>query len=405
MRASKPAIRLTQCLALSSLLFSCLVWGEPYVPREDAVVLERLPAAPAARALQPLRRALQDDSTDLRSALQLAQGYLEIGRETSDPRFVSYAQAVIAPWMQQRMPPAAILVLQATALQNTHHFDEAIALLDRALVLEPDNAQAWLTKATLAQVAGDFDTARSSCRQLLQRSSKTIALTCLMSVESLTGKLAPSYQTLQRVAAADATHSALGAWIVGQLAEMAVRLGDFAAAERHFESALQLDSSDVYLQAAYADLLLLQNRNADVIHFLRQHESHDVLLLRLAIAAHRTAAPEARRWAELFDARRRATRPDDNPHLREHARFILEVIGQPTEALILARRNWLSQREPADVQLYARAARAAGSSADTRILQEWIEQTKYEDRTLQPNFRATAHASLEIQASLKYRAP
>lgn len=376
---------LVGALVVASVLSAHSAHCEPYVPASDAAILERLPAARATRRLEPLRRALKTHPQDVRSALQLAEGYLQIGRETSDPRFVSYAQATLAPWLQQANPPAAVLVLQATALQSSHRFDAALVYLDRALVLEPRNAQAWLTKATVLQVRGDFAQARTACGQLALTADRSIMLTCVASVDSLTGRLQRSYETLVRTAsAAEHDQPQISAWITGQLAEMAMRMGAFDAAERHFKSALKSEPGDVYVRAAYADFLLMMGREREVIDLLSAWTSHDALLLRLAIAARRASNPEAMRWAEQYEARRRATRPDDNPHLREHALFVLDVLDQPRESLRLARLNWTVQHEPADVRIYLRAAHAAGSDEDMGIVHAWIRQTAYQDRTLDP---------------------
>jgi tetratricopeptide (TPR) repeat protein len=373
------------CVALLASLYLTAAQGEPRIPTSDEAILERLPAPAATRELMPLRRALLNNPDDLGAALQLSRGYLEISRSTSDPRFVSYAEAVLARWMQQPAPPAAVLVLKATALQSLHRFDEALALLDRALALDPDNTQAWLTKATLLQVQGRFAEARRACQPLLRTADQLIALTCLLTVDSLSGGLQRSYEALQRVALTSEQRQPRGdAWVSGQLAEMAVRLADFAAAERHFKLALQVEPDDVYLRAAYADLLLIRGRHDDVIELLEHSASHDVLLLRLAIAGRRSNAQQTERWITTFDARRRAVRPDDNPHFREHARFLLDVVDRPADALDAARKNWAVQREPADVQIYWQAARASQSAADERVVLEWIAQTGFEDRTLQP---------------------
>lgn len=359
------------------------VVAAPYIPASDAVVLERLPASEATRQLLPLRKAVSADPKDLHSALQLARGYLEIGRSTSDPRFVAYALATLEPWMREPSPPVAVIVMQATVLQNMHRFDASLELLDRALVLVPDDPQALLTKATLLQVQGKFDAARSTCKRLFRSADQAVAVTCTLTVDSLNGKLEPSYAALQLLGASPSRAPQLDAWMLGQLAEMSVRRADFAAAEREFKAARARDPDDVYLRGALADLLLLQQRDRDVIELLREYTAHDVLLLRLAIAGRRAGDADARQWAETFDARRRATRPDDNPHLREHARFLLDVLDRPQEALELARRNWRIQREPADLQVYARSAVAAASAVDEEVVRDWIAATAFEDRTLQ----------------------
>ncbi len=356
--------------------------AEPYIPSNDSVVLERAPAAEATRQLAPLRQKLRTDPTDQSTALQLAEGYLKIGRATADPRFTSYAQATVAPWLHAPNPSAPVLVMQATVLQSSHRFDAALTALDRALQLEPTNAQAWLTKATVLQVQGKYAAARQACRQLLQSAGQTIAVSCLANVNSLNGRLDASYRTLQSLlSAVPEADAPLRSWILGQLGEMAVRCGD-RAAEKYFVAALALTPGDVYLKAAYADLLLEQQRNDEVVKLLRDNEAQDVLLLRLAIAGKRLQSRSSQAWIDTFEARYQAAqRSGENSHLREYARFLLEVRSDALQALAVARRNWQVQREPADVQVYVNAARAA-KGADAAEVTAWIRDTGYEDRTL-----------------------
>lgn len=376
------------------LLATIQARGAPRVPGNDAVVLERVPAALAARKLEPLRRKLSARPDDLQSALELARGYLDIGRETSDPRFVSYAYATLTPWLQHDNPPAPVLVLAATALQSTHRFDHSLAMLDRALAIEPENGQAWLTKATVLQVQGKFPAARAACRHLIRTADQMNALACVTSVDSLSGRLAPSYSALQRLGSVNqAAENGTRSWVLGQLGEMATRLGDFGAAEAHFKAALRATPTDIYLKGAYADLLLLQNRHHEVIEFLDGSESHDTLLLRLAIAGQQLGVAEGMRWEQLYDARRRAARPDDNPHMREHARFLLDVRDEPAEALRLAQVNWQVQREPADVRVYLQAAQRARKPDAATLVHQWIRETGFEDYTLEGASRSTAPLS------------
>ena len=356
----------------------------PHIPESEATVLEHVPAAAAMNKLEPLRAQLAAHPDDSQSALALAQGYLEIGRANADPRIVSYAQATLTPWLSRTHPDPAVLTTAATALQYLHRFDEALALLDRALAEQSFDGQAWLTKATILQVQGRFEAARQACRPLIHSNGHLIALTCLDSVNSLTGHLNESYRALSGVFSDDPRlEPAVRVWILDQLADMAQRAGDDQAAEAHLLSALHVAPKDGYSKGDYADLLLRRGRNAEVVRLLHGDESQDNLLLRLAIAATRLHSAEARRWSEMFQARYEAARRDgDFTHLREQARFILEVRGDPAGALELAERNWQVQREPADVRVYFAAASAAGDRAALRKLETWIEQVRYEDRTL-----------------------
>src|SRR5579863_5720647 len=357
--------------------------GAPRLPPTDSTVLEQVPAAAAARQLTPLRDRLASHPQDLSTALALARGYLEIGRRNADPRFVSYAEATLAPWLSATRPDPAVLSLAASTLQYLHRFDEALGLLDRALSLEPTNAQAWLTKATLLQVQGRFVEARGACRPLARLSNQLITVACLSSVDGLTGRLSPSYAVLRSYFSDDPRIDAgIRVWVLDLLADMALRLGDEVAAETYLRAALHADPTDGYSKAAYADLLLLEDRDGEVIRFLRSDEQQDNLLLRLAIASTRMHASEGPRWSRMFAERYEAARKDgDYTHLREQARFVLEVRHQPAAALELARRNWAAQREPADLRIYLAAARSSDEQSALQEIRLWARRTGYEDQT------------------------
>jgi tetratricopeptide (TPR) repeat protein len=371
--------------AAAGLAFAAgIAAASPYVPADDATVLERVPERSDLELLAPLRAAVAADAEDLGATLALATGYISIGRRNSDPRFIAHAQAALSPWLSRPRPPERALVLEAITLQYLHQFDPALALLDRALVLEPLDAQAWLTRATLLELRGDFAGARRACARLVRAADEFTALTCLASVAGRSGELAASYHTLQASAGLDLRlPAALRAWRLSVAGEMAERLGDDRAAEAHLRAALQAARDDPYVKAAYADLLLRTGRASEVIALLAGSEAQDPLLLRLAIAAHQLGSPEAERWTLAFEERLRvADRDRDDTHLRERAMYLLEVRGEPAAALASARRNWVVQREPADLRIYARAAERAHASGDVALLTRWLGETGYEDRTL-----------------------
>jgi Flp pilus assembly protein TadD len=359
-------------------------WGEPHIPASNSVVLEYVPAATATRKLEWLRKQVATHPADLETTVALAQGYLEIGRSTADPRFASYAQAVLSPWLSRAQPDPAVLTLTASSLQYLHRFDEALVLLNRATTVDAQNGQAWLTKASILQVSGRFNEARRACQRLTMTSGQLISLTCLTGVNSLTGRLQESYAALRGVYVDDPRLPiGIRVWILNTLADMAERSGDRQAAENYLVTALRAAPKDAYSKAQYADLLLQTHRERQVLKILEAGEQQDTLLLRLAIAGTRLRTAEGRRWSALFQARYEAARrANDSTHAREHARFLLEVRGEPAAALRLAARNWEWQREPADVRVYLAAARAANNQPALHALHEWVRQTGYQDRTV-----------------------
>jgi len=378
---------------VASIALLCLCSGAiaaPYVPKRDDVVLARLPAGARQPQVQALRQQLADQPANLDAALRLSRAWIDAGRREGDPRFFSYAQATLSPWVQQPEAPAEALVLMATSLQSLHRFDEAQTLLTRALQADPGNAQAWLTKATLLQVRGNFAQAVAACANLIEIADPHVALACVASARSMSGALGESYRALSKLTAPDpnADDPQVRSWLLGQLGEMAVRLGDTDAAQEHFLAALAADPQDNYVKGELSDLYLRQARYDEVLSLLKDSEGNDALLLRLAIADHDSGTARGK-WARMYQERLDAAlRAGDMTHSREHARFLLEVRGDTAAALQMAERNWQVQREPADIRIYWNAARESGKSAREAI-DHWVEENRYQDVTLQ----SSAHAA------------
>lgn len=374
-------------LLLTMLGVSMAGYSAPGVPASDSEVLARVGVGGATTPrLAAARQRLAADPDNVAAGVEIARIYLEMGRTEGDPRFISYAQAALTPWLSRPNTPQSVLVLAAVAEQNLHRFDEALAMLDRALALSPSDGQAWLVKASLLQTRGDFSSARRACSQLIQTAGQLVAVTCLASANGMTGRLAPSYASLQSIFRDDARlDSGLRGWVYGELADMAQRAGNSRAAENHFRAAMSAAPDDSYHKGAYADFLLLSQRPREVIALLNRHVDQDALLLRLAIAAERAGDARAARWSSMYEARLEAARArGDKTHDREHARFLLDVRNDSQQALQLAQRNWQVQREPEDIRLYVRAALAARNEAAQKAVQRWISEHRYEDHTLSP---------------------
>jgi Tfp pilus assembly protein PilF len=377
-------IRAAALFALAMVAGDCA--AAPFVPSDPSEVLERLPEAatdPAARELRQMRRELSRDARNLDLAVRVARRYIEKARTEADPRYLGYAQAALGPWWDAPSP-ASVLVLRATIRQSGHDFANALADLSAALRIEPGNAQAWLTRATIQQALGDFDEAMRSCRPLERLAGELIATACSAGAASLNGEAASSYERLRQVLARHPQAApGLRVWVLTALAEMAQRQGKDRDAEDYFRQALALGAADAYLKAAYADFLLDQGRHAEVVALLKREIRADALLLRLTMAEHALNAPGAAEHTEALKARFSASRTrGDGLHRREEARFALHVLGRPQEALGLARENWEVHREPSDARIFLEAALAAGDLAATRPLLAWLREKRLQDVTL-----------------------
>jgi tetratricopeptide (TPR) repeat protein len=380
------AFRIACLLTLVLLAVSSAI-AKPYLPSDDGVVLERLPEKtdPSLRDVKRLRAALDRNAGDLSLASRLARRAIEAARETGDPRFIGQAQAALSPWWNLAEPPAQALLLRATIRQSTHDFAGALADLDRLIERAPNDGQALLTRATVLTVQGRYADARADCARVARLAVPLVAVACDASSASLSGEAASAYAALESALAHSRVNADVVEWAETLAAEIAARRGDPAAAERHFRSALALDSRDPYLLAAYADFLIDQGRAAEAIPLLKDHVRNDSLLLRLALADSRV--PDAREAfvahrAELEDRFAAARRRGDSLHRREEARFMLEIAGNAAEALRLARENWAVQRESADLRILAAAAIASHDKSAIAEVLEWQRRNRLDDAGL-----------------------
>jgi predicted Zn-dependent protease len=375
-----------------SLLCACLpmlAWAAPYTPKDGGAVIEQLPRRADATqiALRGLRQQLDAAPQDLALASGLAQRYIALARSETDPRYLGYAQAALAPWWRQAAPPLPVRLLRATILQSTHHFGAALQDLDAVIAQEPANGQAWLTRATVLTVQGDYTKATAACARLSTLTTQLVTVTCLANIASVTGRAASSERlldmTLRRSAGAAPE---LESWALSLLAEMATRRGETSLAETRYKTALAQQPRDSYLLGAYADFLLDQQRPQDVVKLLKDQQRIDALLLRYALAlqslpGQQTAFLAAK--SELAARFNAAMQRGDTVHQREQARFALFLQQDIPAALQLAQKNWAIQKEVPDMRIMLEASLAARNYATAQPVLAWIAENGVEDVALQ----------------------
>ena len=381
------AFRVHLIVALLACAWLPPVRAAPYVPADDALVLERLPfkaADPVARELRELRARVAADPTDARLAAALARRYFRLAMATGDPRYIGYGEAVLRPWWDSNEAMHDIIKTRALIKQYRHDF--AGALTDFALAgrADPTDEEVWSWRAALHIVQAKYTEAAGDCAMLKRHGSQTAWAGCQAWVDGMTGKAKEAYAM---TAMAHARYPDAGAsarlWTLTRLAELALRRDDAALAERHFKEALAIGVDDQYLLAAYADFLLDQDRPREVLQLLKHWGKSDVLLLRLALADqvlnHGDAGIHARALQQRFAA---AAMRGDSLHLQEEARFCLHVLKDPVRALSLARANWALQREARDARILVEAALAAGDHEAAKPALAWLESSGHEDPTV-----------------------
>ena len=355
----------------------------PYRPTDDAQVLERLSfraTDPAAREIESLRADLRNNPHHLGSAVQLATRYIERGRSEADPRLLGQAQAILTPWWNEPIPPVSTLLLRATIRQNAHEFEQALADLDQVLAVQPTNAQAWLTKASILQVQARYDEARRACQRLARLAASHVLLGCLSDIGGLTGQSTKSQELLRTALSNPGLSGRERIWLTTIQAETAARTGAIREAEQSFSEAFKVGIKNQYLLSAYADYLLDQRRYQDVISLLRSETRADRLLLRVTLAEQALELPAFQNHAAELAARFTAGRERGmTVHVREEARFALALLHDAQRALPLAQANWSVQREPADARILLECALADKNPAAAQPVLDWLSINHVED--------------------------
>ncbi len=393
----------------------------PYTPRAaEQVLLQRAATRlPGAVPLAELKAEHLARPTWLPSATAYARSALELARREDDPRYLGIAQAALKPWWASPDAPPEARLLRAAIRLARKDFAAARADLD-ALVRArgPEAASAALSRSALALLQGQPAAALADCRAVAGQVPPLAAATCLAAAEGLGPEPGTALRRLESaLRAADDSSLASQTWAASVAAELALRAGDAATAERHFARALQAQTRaqtrDPGLLASYADAVLQQAARApgaasarplqSAIQRLQGQERIDGLLLRLALLrqqmltlradAGQAALLESER-AQLAERFAQQKARGDLSHLREHALYDLHWAADPTEALRSAARNWQLQREPIDALLLLRAAKRAGQAPEAApnaaLVQQWLAETGLMDARIQSALGATS---------------
>jgi len=292
----------------------------------------------------------------------------------------------MAPWWNASAIPANAFVIRGILKQSQHDFTNALCDLQLALTQDPRNAQAWLTRSTILTVLGDYTGARRACIPLAQLTPGLIALTAVANVACLNGD-AERGCALLRNALRDNPNTAERerVWALTILAETEVRIGHSEDAQETFKKALQLDPRDVYIQCAYADLLLDLGRGREAEHLLKNSVPSDSVLLRLALAEAQQSPPPADLPMHVSMLRARFEEGHlrgDFVHQREEARFLLAIEGNAAGALKMALLNWHVQHEPADARILLESALAQRDATAALPVLAFIQSSHIEDSRL-----------------------
>ncbi|MDC0661138.1 hypothetical protein [Marinobacter sp. SS21] len=364
--------------------------GRRLIGRALVVALVALPGVTAVAAAPPIQsdfsnravlvelpetRPLPEPPASNQGLAERVRYHLRQAQQLGDPRQLGYAQRLLVAWPGPTFN-AELRLLRARLNQSLHEFDAARADLAhvQAHSQRPgERYEATLLLATLALAQGHYLEAGEACQTLIQLRADLLAHSCQALATGRSGRPAQAYHTLRQALRQARTSEAHQlAWALGSLAELADQLA-LETAGSHWQSALLLTPDDLYLRSQLVDWHLRRGQPGAALALTEGYIQVDGLAVLRAVALGQTghdqqAVALTQRLAQRFSE---ALWRGNLLHRREYARYLLDVVQQPEQALTQARLNWQQQREPADTRLLLRAAQATGDSSVSRQVGRW----------------------------------
>ncbi|MFK8017324.1 MAG: tetratricopeptide repeat protein [Gammaproteobacteria bacterium] len=260
-----------------------------------------------------------------------------------------------APATASTIDPVDRLVDLAHRAQSRHDFDHALALLDKALAQRPVNDNAWLLAASIHLVKGDAPSARHACQRLRQVPA-LVSITCRAQVAIAMGDADRASRQLTAVLENAKSSAARDDWLAWaySVAGDAMRDRDDAQSKRHYRQSLML-SDNPQVRAALADVLLNNDQTNEALRVLAGHADVSLALqVRQLIAQRGLGQMTPTVAAQLHKQFQRWIKERNWEHVREMARFYLDVQPDIEQARTLATINIGIQREREDQRLVER---------------------------------------------------
>jgi hypothetical protein len=337
------------------------------------------PADPAQVVLQleQLRTTNVAAANDPDALIRQVDALIEAGARSGNERYYGYAEQVLQSSRDVRAPQIAIR--RGKLLQHKHEFTQAERVLSEILELNGRDREARLMRAQVRLHLHEPQQALQDCTVLLPLVDLLTSTTCVAQARAALGDLRRAQDLLLRVLDSQRGDDATRSWSAGVAAEFAARLGDSSAAGRWYRESFELDPQSHYARITYADWLLSSGRFDEASQVAHRGASL-ADRARIVLAGRDARSDEAQR---LQLAWREADARGERAHLRDRARFELQLLHDPAKAAASARASLQDRNEPDDALILAAAAVATHDRVSLQAVRSWQQRYRYEDVRLE----------------------
>lgn len=382
-------ILMVASITLSSL--SSTSDAEPFIPESDNFQVTTL--SPSVIELhQQLHAGTGTEGRDNPHLKQDILSSYRIAARDNSARAYGRVLSLIDQWPDNKQQPASIRNIHASVLQHYHDFDQAIAVINKAIADDAINLTTQQIRFQVAMVMGEYALANEACLDIEALGQQADALNCHAQLQAATGQVDTATVNIQNFMNNNPTATP------GQIVELLMTAGDIArrldqhaSALSYFTDALRINPGSHYLRLQYTDLLLAEARFEDAARFLAtipEQQVNDEIKIYYLRALSALDSPRYNEitdtlTAEVMSSFQASLEREEVPPHKDMAAFYYYVEKDPDSALHHARMNWQEQKEISDTLLLYRSAIAAESLSTIREVDNWLRDAGTTDARLE----------------------
>ena len=379
-------------MLIACSLTAPLAAQERFLPAASAAVLPFSVHAHGGRLsqLRALDKAWRAQPQHLDTALAYGRAVFTLGLHEGDLRWYGSAKAALGPWWQATELPAQAYFLRGLVKQGFHDFQGGLADINRAIALNPQQAEFWSWRFALHLLQAEIIMARQDVDEIERLFGSAEADTYRAILLYRTGQPEPAVHRLTRtIRLPQYQDESSQDWLSFHLGEAHRVAGQSEQAIAVWSDRLKRNSRSHLLRLSLADLLNLQGRHAQAKAIATNQADMasltDALLMQALLASRGSKDADESALAKQMAARLRAQALREES-LIERPKLIYQIAyGQDIAAgLALSIENWNLQKEPPDAALFVQAALALGKAQAATPVVEWVEKTGYSDPQLGP---------------------
>ncbi len=350
--------------------------SSPYTPDSITDVIVTVPDA---------LLAIKREEDDQQAANNKANNYFNLARDHSDPRWYGFAKTALLPWWDSGNRSLQTRFAKVEIYQFHHEFDNALLELNQIIKLQPRLPKAFLSRATVHTMLGNFSLALQDCQHLLLTGSPVLGAHCTAQVKGVTGSGQEAIHTLTSILdIAQELSNAEKFEIHVSLATIAHRHNNLKLASEHYQRALAIQPRNAYLLAHFSDLLM-ETGQLENLGYMTENDTPVLEQKIKRLFFFQKTNPEAARelTAKLNLIFENPVMNQDEFPYKEYADFLLITNSKTDKALTASLENWAIQKDPSSALLVLKCALAARDSAAAYPVIEWVKTTELYDHRIE----------------------